>query len=87
MPRALYSYTQNGRKPRKSKKTMEKSNIWHSPDEVPQQQGVNIYLRDDCNDIIRTTYDEVLNPWCYIRDNYCDGVFVAWAYTAAIINL
>ena len=65
---------------------MEKSNIWHSPDEVPQQD-VNIYLRDDCNDIIRTTYDEKLNPWYHICDNYCDGVFVAWAYTADIINL
>ena len=66
---------------------MEKSKIWHYPQEVPAIQYVDIYLLDEHNDISRVNYDEVSDPWSSI-DKYCPyGEFVAWAYVEDVVNL
>lgn len=64
---------------------MEKSKIWHDPNEVPAIQYVDIYLLDEDNDIFQVYYDELQFPW---KENVvCTVDFVAWAYVTDIVNL
>ena len=65
---------------------MEKSKIWHDRNEVPAIQYVNIYLLDENRNISLVFYCKTETPWNSMY-TYCEGEFVAWAYTSDIVNL
>lgn len=66
---------------------MEKSKIWHDPNEEPATRDVDIYLLNSDNDIFLMKYDEISSIWSSLCE-YCRFFeFVAWAYVDDIVNL